>query len=249
MAAGRRAGYDATFNAPKSLSIQAFVGGDARLVAAHEAAVTEGPARTGNLRLSSRRSRHQQTLCDERSDRRRGLPPRRKPCPDPHLHSHAFVFNVVRGDSSSRLLASNPRISSNAPGISPRSTATPRPRSAKLGYAIERREHGFELLEYPRNLLERFSKRARRSATPPSPPVKRHSAANSPATKSPSSSARTRRPNNMSSRPTMCGDVSSRSSERRGTAATPRAAKKTAKPSRGPRGRSPSPSTGRRPRV
>lgn len=41
MAAGRRAGYDAAFNAPKSVSIQAFVGGDERLIAAHEAAVRE----------------------------------------------------------------------------------------------------------------------------------------------------------------------------------------------------------------
>ena len=36
---GRRAGYDAVFNAPKSVSIQAFVGGDERLVSAHERAV------------------------------------------------------------------------------------------------------------------------------------------------------------------------------------------------------------------
>ena len=37
----RRPGFDFTFNAPKSVSIQAFIGGDARLVAAYEAAVTE----------------------------------------------------------------------------------------------------------------------------------------------------------------------------------------------------------------
>ena len=41
MAAGRRAGYDAVFNAPKSVSIQAFVGGDERLIAAHETATRE----------------------------------------------------------------------------------------------------------------------------------------------------------------------------------------------------------------
>lgn len=41
MKANRRAGYDATFNAPKSISIQAFLGGDERLIAAHETAVTE----------------------------------------------------------------------------------------------------------------------------------------------------------------------------------------------------------------
>src|SRR5262249_40190435 len=36
----RRAGWDATFSAPKSVSIQALVGGDPRLIAAHRAAVT-----------------------------------------------------------------------------------------------------------------------------------------------------------------------------------------------------------------
>jgi conjugative relaxase-like TrwC/TraI family protein len=39
--ANRRAGYDATFDAPKSVSIQAFLGGDERWIAAHERAVTE----------------------------------------------------------------------------------------------------------------------------------------------------------------------------------------------------------------
>jgi len=36
----RRAGWDATFSAPKSISIQALVGGDPRLIAAHRESVT-----------------------------------------------------------------------------------------------------------------------------------------------------------------------------------------------------------------
>ncbi len=36
----RRAGWDATFNAPKSVSVQALVGDDWRLIAAHRRAVT-----------------------------------------------------------------------------------------------------------------------------------------------------------------------------------------------------------------
>jgi conjugative relaxase-like TrwC/TraI family protein len=35
----RRAGWDATFNAPKSLSVQALVGSDPRLITAHREAV------------------------------------------------------------------------------------------------------------------------------------------------------------------------------------------------------------------
>ena len=105
MAAGRRAGYDATFNAPKSVSIQAFLGGDVRLVTAHETAVAEA------LRELETFAAHQDG---------RGINKRYVTSPqiaaavfrhgesralDPHLHSHAFVFNVVQSDKNSRLLA------------------------------------------------------------------------------------------------------------------------------------------------
>jgi conjugative relaxase-like TrwC/TraI family protein len=162
MAAARRAGFDATFNAPKSVSIQAFIGGDERLVAAHEAAVTEA------LRELEAFACHQAgrginkhyvtsgqiAAAVFRHGESRAL--------DPHLHSHAFVFNVVRGDSSSRLLALE---SSNIFERTRYLTEVYRNTLARevqqLGYAIERREHGFELAEISSNLLERFSKRAK----------------------------------------------------------------------------------------
>ncbi|MBI5768676.1 MAG: relaxase domain-containing protein [Verrucomicrobia bacterium] len=161
MAAARRAGYDATFNAPKSVSIQAFIGGDDRLVAAHETAVNAA------LRELETFAAHQDG---------RGINKRYVTSPsiaaavfrhgesralDPHLHSHAFVFNVVRGDSSSRLLALE---SSNIFERARYLTEVYRNALArevqKLGYAIERREHGFELAGISSNLIERFSKRA-----------------------------------------------------------------------------------------
>lgn len=161
MAAARRAGYDATFNAPKSVSIQAFIGGDDRLVAAHETAVNEA------LRELESFAAHQDG---------RGINKRYVTSPeiaaavfrhgesralDPHLHSHAFVFNVVRGNSSDRLLALE---SSNIFERSRYLTEVYRNALArevqKLGYGIERREHGFELAGISSNLLERFSKRA-----------------------------------------------------------------------------------------
>ena len=46
--------YDLTFSAPKSVSIQAIVGGDERLIAAHDKAVAGSP---GGSRKSCRRSR------------------------------------------------------------------------------------------------------------------------------------------------------------------------------------------------
>ena len=161
MADARRAGYDATFNAPKSVSIQAFIGGDARLVAAHEVAVKEA------LRELETYACHQ----DGRGINKRYVTSGQIAAAvflhlesralDPHLHSHSFVFNVVQSGPNSRLLALE---SSNIFERSRYLTEVYRNALArevqKLGYAIERRAHGFELAEISSNLLERFSKRA-----------------------------------------------------------------------------------------
>jgi conjugative relaxase-like TrwC/TraI family protein len=162
MAAGRRAGYDATFNAPKSVSIQAFIGGDDRLLAAHETAVREAlyeleahachqTGRGVNKRyvtsgaIAAAVFRHGES---------RAL--------DPHLHSHAFIFNVTRSDSKGgRLLALE---SSNIFERTKFLTEVYRNVLARevrqLGYQIERRPNGFELAGVSPELLERFSKRA-----------------------------------------------------------------------------------------
>ena len=151
MAAARRAGYDATFNAPKSVSIQAFLGGDARLITAHETAVTEA------LRELESFAAHQ----DGRGINKRYVTSGQiagavfrhgeSRALDPHLHSHAFVFNVVQSRSNSRLLALE---SSHIFERTRYLTEVYRNALARevrqLGYAIERREHGFELAKLSR---------------------------------------------------------------------------------------------------
>jgi conjugative relaxase-like TrwC/TraI family protein len=162
MAAGRRAGYDATFNAPKSVSIQAFIGGDERLIAAHETAVREA------LRELESFAVHQDG---------RGINKRYVAAPeiagavfrhgesralDPHLHSHAFVFNVVQSGSDSRLLAlESLNIFERTRYLSEVYRNALAREVQHLGYAIERREHGFELVGVSSDILIRFSKRAK----------------------------------------------------------------------------------------
>ena len=162
MAAGRRAGYDATFNAPKSVSIQAFIGGDERLIAAHETAVREALRELESFAVhQDGRGINKRYLATPeiagavfRHGESRAL--------DPHLHSHAFVFNVVQSGSNSRLLALE---SSNIFERTRYLSEVYRNALARevqhLGYAIERREHGFELVGVSSNILERFSKRSR----------------------------------------------------------------------------------------
>ena len=162
MAAGRRAGYDATFNAPKSVSIQAFLGGDERLLVAHQTAVAEALCelethachQTG--RGVNKRYVTSGTIAAAvfRHGESRAL--------DPHLHSHAFIFNVTRSESKSgQLLALE---SSNIFERTKYLTEVYRNALARevqqLGYQIDRRPHGFELAGVSPELLERFSKRA-----------------------------------------------------------------------------------------
>jgi conjugative relaxase-like TrwC/TraI family protein len=162
MAAGRRAGYDAVFNAPKSVSIQAFLGGDHRLIMAHETAVHE------TLRELERFACHQDgrginkryqtsgsiATAVFRHGESRAL--------DPHLHSHAFIFNVTRNHADpNRLLAleSSPLFERTKYLTEVYRNVLAREVQA-IGYALERRTHGFELAGIPVDLLERFSKRA-----------------------------------------------------------------------------------------
>ncbi|MBI5693761.1 MAG: relaxase domain-containing protein [Verrucomicrobia bacterium] len=161
MAAGRRSGYDATFNAPKSVSIQAFIGGDERLLAAHETAVREALREVESLacRQEGQGINKRYVAAPEiagavfHHGESRAL--------DPHLHSHAFVFNVVPGNSGSRLLAlESSKFFERRDYLSEVYRNVLAREVQRLGYAIERREHGFELAGVNSNVLERFSKRA-----------------------------------------------------------------------------------------
>ena len=87
--------YDLTFSAPKSISIQALVGGDKRLIAAHDKAVREALAEAENyaaarVRLNGAnedRATANWIVAAYRHDTSREL--------DPQLHTHAVTANLT----------------------------------------------------------------------------------------------------------------------------------------------------------
>jgi conjugative relaxase-like TrwC/TraI family protein len=94
-AANRRVFYDFTFSPPKSVSIAALVADDQRIVEAHEQAVTTALDQLQSFAATRVRKQGQ---CSDRTtgnlvaavfrlDTSRAL--------DPHLHSHAIVFNAT----------------------------------------------------------------------------------------------------------------------------------------------------------
>ena len=165
MAACRRAGYDAVFNAPKSVSIQAFVGGDERLIAAHETAVREALKELESFaRHQTGRGLNKRHVTSGgiaaavfRHGESRAL--------DPHLHSHAFLFNVTASEAGRLMALESSAIFENTRYLTEVYRNTLAREVHRLGYAIERRDHGFELAGISSDLLERFSKRAHQRDT------------------------------------------------------------------------------------
>ena len=100
--ANRRVFYDFTFSPPKSVSIAAFIGDDARIVAAHNRAVAV--ALRELERFAATRVRVQGNF----SDRHTGnvvcavFQHHTSRALDPHLHSHCIVFNATHDHAEGR---------------------------------------------------------------------------------------------------------------------------------------------------
>src|SRR6266851_5959809 len=109
----RRAGWDATFNASKSVSIQALVGDDSRLVDAHRRAVERALLELEEF-AQARRHRGQEWVTtanivaarfDHIAARPSETAARDGYGPDPHLHTHVVIANMtLRPDAMWRSL-------------------------------------------------------------------------------------------------------------------------------------------------
>ncbi|HCF5666986.1 TPA: conjugative relaxase [Pseudomonas aeruginosa] len=103
-----RLGYDLTFSAPKGVSLQALVHGDARIIEAHDRAVTAAIREAEQLAMA-RHTENKKTALEHtnnlvvakfRHETSRAL--------DPDLHTHAFVLNMTqRRDGQWRALTND----------------------------------------------------------------------------------------------------------------------------------------------
>src|SRR5712692_5431916 len=99
----RRAGWDATFNAPKSVSIQTLVGGDGNLIEAHQKSVSRALEELEHFALSRRRGGSEWVVTGNvvatRFDHVAARPASSVEDgygPDPHLHTHVVIANMTR---------------------------------------------------------------------------------------------------------------------------------------------------------
>ena len=159
-----RPGRDLTFSAPKSVSLIALVGGDERIVAAHDRAVKRAlgwvERNAAETRLSDPgtgkmvRAKGQKTVAGTfRHDTSRNL--------DPQLHTHAVLANMVRGgDGKWRTMANEPLYrGQKLIGMVYRSELASM--LDWMGYGIEKShaDGRFEIAGVSREVVEAFSTR------------------------------------------------------------------------------------------
>ncbi|MBC1222153.1 MobF family relaxase, partial [Nostoc sp. UCD120] len=157
----RRAALDCTFSAPKSVSLMALVGGDTRLIDAHDQALKETleliEQRYAYTRVTSDNGRHRiktgnLVVAQFSHIESRDL--------DPHLHTHCLLMNMTQTPDGRWLSLGNNEIFANKKFLGMAYQSYLAREVLKLGYEIELRKHGqFDIKGFLEKDLETFSKR------------------------------------------------------------------------------------------
>ena len=156
-----RKGIDFTFSAPKSVSIQALVKGDARLVAAHDVAVKKSlellqefaATRKKHAGLSFRERTGKLVVAAFRHELSRAQ--------DPQLHTHAIVMNLTRRADGEWRALSNEEMLKNVKVVGAFYRATLAAELRDLGFDLrETRRGGWELAHIPDAAIQHFSRRS-----------------------------------------------------------------------------------------
>ena len=159
-----RPGRDVTLSAPKSVSLMAMVGGDERIVAAHDKAVTatlgwiEKNAVETRLRDKAtgtmvRAGDQKMVAATFRHDTSRNL--------DPQLHTHAVIANMVRGGDGKWRTMVDDGLFHGKMAIGAIYRAELAQGLGELGYGIEKShaDGRFEIAGVPREAIDAFSTR------------------------------------------------------------------------------------------
>lgn len=160
-----RPGWDATFSAPKSVSVAAYVHGDDRLIAAHDAAVREAiqflERETAATRIRENNEIHTEATGNLVAATYRHDTSREG---DPQLHTHSVIMNITQSaDGQWRSLESKPlyRLQTEAGAVYRAALGR---ECERLGYNIEKTQEGkhpsFELREVNQAERQLFSTRS-----------------------------------------------------------------------------------------
>jgi len=161
-----RIGIDLTFSAPKSASLQALVGGDARIVEAHDRAVSRAVAAAEERAQARKKVRGRSQVEDTRNlvvAKFRHETSRER---DPQLHTHALVLNLTRRSDGEWRALRNDEIVKATKFLGALYRAELAAELQSLGYLLRHERQGmFELAHMERAQLAAFSQRTARIET------------------------------------------------------------------------------------
>jgi conjugative relaxase-like TrwC/TraI family protein len=159
----KRHGWDFTFSAPKSVSMQAMIGGDQAIIEAHNKAVRDALALMEQYAIARRKiagTSHREHTGNLVTAAFQHELSRAK---DPQLHTHVVVMNMTeRGDGQWRAL-SNEELFKRTKLLGAAYRGSLARNLQSLGYEIRLtdKEGGFELAHISRSQIEEFSQRSR----------------------------------------------------------------------------------------
>jgi conjugative relaxase-like TrwC/TraI family protein len=157
----QRIGIDLTFSAPKSVSLQALVARDARVIAAHDRAVAraiEAAEALADTRMRIGRKSRVVATGNLIVAKFRHETSREK---DPQLHTHAVVLNLTRRSDGQWRALKNDRLVKATRYLGAVYRAELAAELQVLGYQIRHERDGlFELAHISRTQIEGFSRRA-----------------------------------------------------------------------------------------
>ena len=159
-----RPGRDLTVSAPKSVSLAALVGGDARVAEAHGRAVTRTlawvEARAVETRMKNpdgrgmiRAGNQKAVIATFTHETSRNL--------DPQLHTHAVIANMVQGEDGRWRTMANEKLYSSKMLIGALYRSELARELTSLGYGIEKThaDGRFEIAGVSRDVIDAFSTR------------------------------------------------------------------------------------------
>lgn len=161
----RTTGYDINFHCPKSVSLLHVFANDDHILKAFQESVTETMQA---IEDDSKTRVRQGGVYDDRNTGElvwghfvhQTARPVEGHLPDPHLHSHCFVFNATWDETESRVKAGQFRdIKRDMPFYQAQFHKTLSDKLTDLGYGIRQTDKSFEIDGVPKRVLDLFSKR------------------------------------------------------------------------------------------
>lgn len=158
-----RAALDLTFGAPKSITLQALIGGDERLIHANDKAVATALAYVEQHLTMGRHKQNGKSRVEHTGNliiakfRHETARPTEGAAPDPHLHVHALLMNLTQRADGSWIALSNEEIFKLLRVTDSIYQAELERNVRALGYAVRHEKSHIELSHISREQIEFFS--------------------------------------------------------------------------------------------